>query len=189
MTDFQSSNTGTYKAAPLYFHKLYVDSSHSSLSAPKSSSEPWEALNQYMPLFSGSYGLRERDPLEDLVSHRSAVLKAQVEGLTQQLYERHKIHEKTIGAIDYDVVKVDSALMQLDDLLRSCKLSVPMHLSRKQDSLEHEAMNLERQRRDEYAGFWKDQVLLRKELIELAGVHAAARARENILDGVDTYGI
>ena len=62
-------------------------------------------------------------------------------------------------------------------------------LSRKQDSLEHEAMNLERQRRDEYAGFWKDQVLLRKELTELAGAWAAARARESILDGVDTYGI
>jgi len=189
MTDFQLSNTTAYEGRIPYFHKLYVDSSHSSPSASTGQAETWEALNQYVPLFSGSYGLPERDPLDELISHRSAVLKAQVEGLVQQLYDRGTIHEHAIKSIDYDTVKVDSELLQLDQLMHWNKLDPPSELSKRHQSLEKELMGLERQRRDEYAGFWKDQVLLRKEMVELAGAFAGAKARESILDGVSDDGI
>jgi len=130
----------------------------------------------------------ERDPLEELVSHRSAVLRAQVEGLVQQLYERRKVNESTIESINYDMVKVDGELLQLDEMMRCNRFQPPPELSKKQQNLEKELMGLERQRRDEYSAFWKDQVLLRKELVELAGTYTAAKARESILDGVSTDG-
>ena len=192
MVDINSSIPGNYRAVDQYFHGLYVDASCRSPHERTSVESLWETIDQYVPLFSGSYAIPgsapEPDPLEQLVSHRSAVLKAQVEGLMQQLYERRKIHDHAIKSIDYDTVKVDGELLQLEQMMRTCRINPPPELSKKEQNLESELMNLERQRRDEYSSFWKDQVLLRKDMIELAGAHMAAKARESIFDGVSGYG-
>jgi len=152
-----------------------------------------ETPKQYAPLFSSSYPLPgdapERDPLDELVSHRSAVLKSQVEGLCIQLYERAQIREQNLKRIEYDTVKIDTELLQLDALVHSCWQSSPPEFLKRRDNLEREIMNLERQRRDEDTSFWKDRVLLRKELPEIAGAYEAAKAREGLLDGVKDDGI
>lgn len=194
MTEFESNN-GVMGYDPIipYFRKLYVDHSYGSPTTKSNLSEAcWDVVNDYVSLFSGQYGLSgstlEPDPLEELVSHRSAVLKAQMEGLAAQLYERRKIHEGNLNRINYDVVKTDTELMKIDDLTHGFRLNVDKELSKKEQSLEQDLLNLERQRRDEDVSFWKDQVLLKKELIELAGPYTAARAREKILGEVNMYG-
>ena len=191
MVMFQSNKNGAaYTAANPHFQRLYLDSSYS---APQAQKEAWEDLNRYVPLFSGSYGLPgdspEPDPLEQLVSHRSEVLKAQADSLVQQLYERAKIHETNLKRLDYDMVKIDSELLQVEDLLRWNKVDPPQALARRQQGLESDLLNLERQRREEDASFWKDGVLLRKDLTEALGDLAAARVRNSALQEVTRYGI
>ncbi len=194
MVTFQSNNNSAYKAADPHFKELYIDStSYGTSSASAHLTEAWEALNRYVPFSFGSYGLLgnspEADPLEQLVSHRSEVLKSQVECLTHQLYERGKIHEANLDRIDYDVVKIDSELLQVESLLRWNRIDPPQALAKKEQTLEKELLGLEKERRDEYTGFWKDRVLLRKELTEAMGGLAMARARGNALQEVSRDGI
>jgi len=191
MVQFQTqkdNSRATDRIASPYFERLYVDSNHTTDSRHSDRQEAWDALN-YVPLCFGSYDIPGQDPLDELVSHRSAVLKSQVEGIMQQLYERQKIHEHAIKSIDYDTVKCDSDILQLKQLMRWNAFNPLSELSKKQQNLEKEVMGLERQRRDEYASLWKDKVLLRKELVELAGAHAGAKARESILGGVSIDGL
>jgi hypothetical protein len=189
MVSLEQSSAARYVALPPRFHELYVDSSYSATPAQPIQNSAWEVLNRYVPLIGTSYRPGEPDPLEQLVSHRSAVLKAQVESLVAQLYDRGKIHEQTLKSIETDTLRIDEGLLQLEQMMRTCRINPPPELSKKEQNLEGELLNLERQRRDEYTAFWKDQVLLRKDLVELAGAHVAAKARENILDGVNGYGI
>ena len=194
MVMFQSNSNGAaYTAANPHFKKLYVDSSYSTPWAQSDQTEAWEDLNRYVPFFSGSYGLPgdcpEPDPLDQLVSHRSEILKSQVDSLIHQLYERAKIHEANLKRLDYDMVKVDSELLQLEDLMKWDKFDPPQTLARRQQGLESELLNIERQRRDEDTSFWKDGVLIRKDLTEALGGLAAARVRGNALNEVARYGI
>ena len=99
-----------------------------------------------------------------------------------QLYERQKVHDKALTSIDYDVVATDSKLLQLEGWIRGCWSSAPPEFAKRRDALERTALDLEKQRRDEYGSFWKDRVLLRKELVELGSTHAATKAREDILN-------
>ena len=192
MIQFQTheeKNRVTYRTADPYFQRLYIDSNHHAIHSEQSQETVgWDPLS-YVPLCSSSYNIPGQDPLDELVSHRSAVLNSQVEGIMQQLYERQKIHEHAIKSIDYDTVKCDSEILQLKQLMCWNAFNPLSELSKKQQNLEKEVMGLERQRRDEYASLWKDKVLLRKELVELAGAHAGAKARESILGEVTEYGI
>ena len=189
----EDNNNAAYRAASPYFNRLYVDTSYSSPSAPFVLEKADKAVASYVPLFSGSYGLPEgeleRDPLQELISHRSAVLKAQIEGIMAQLYERSKVHESNLKKIDHEIVSVDTELMRVYELMRGCWMSPSRELSTRQQSLERQLPDLERQRRDEYVAFWKDRVLLRKELTELVGTFEGAKARESILGGVMNDGI
>ena len=184
MVEFQTHDGGGafYKTADPCFKKLYVDPSCRTAPEQPGNTEAWDALNKYVPLISNAY-TPELDPLEELVSHRSAVLKAQTEGIMHQLYERQKVHDKALTSIDYDVVATDSKLLQLEGWIRGCWTSAPPEFAKRRDTLERTALDLEKQRRDEYGSFWKDRVLLRKELIELASAYSAAKTRESILSG------
>ncbi len=102
--------------------------------------------------------------------------------LTHLLYDRGLLHKKHLCDIDHRHMDCQERLFIARELS-------PNADSRQQASLERLLVQLEKDKRDEELGFWKDTLTLRQELLEKAGEYRATRDRWQHLGSLEVnYG-
>lgn len=134
-----------------------------------------EALSSYT-------GSRTATLAEQVFGNQARQQKIGLGHLANVLYERAVFHKRHLHDIDH-------RLTQCQDRLSVLKMQFPLDGGRAQQHLEKLILELEKQRRDEELGFWKDSVDIRHQLFEDAGAYGATRRREDMLDGVEGNGI
>ena len=98
------------------------------------------------------------DGIDEIMSGRMDLIRSKIEMTLLQLGWRKEIHQKVLYEITKDEVKADNLLIQMGPL--------GYYVNRERLSIEGVKFDLERQKRMEEVGYFKDTAILNKELKE-----------------------
>lgn len=134
------------------------------LPAPYRGYSPFGLENEMVDL-ALSYSRRNQaniaatgDGIDEIMSGRMDLIRSKVEMTLLQLGWRKEIHQKVLYEIEKDSVKADNLLIQMGPL--------GYHVNRERLNIEGVKFDLERQKRMEDVGYFKDTAILNKELKE-----------------------
>jgi hypothetical protein len=121
---------------------------------------------------------RDRTLAEQVFGGQAKQQKISLGHLANILYERALLHRNRLRDIDW-------RLTECQDRLSVLKMNFPMDGGKTQQHLEKLIIELEKQRHDEEASFWKDSAEVRQQLFENATTYGAAKRRQSMLYGVE----
>ena len=99
--------------------------------------------------------------------------------LSNLFYERCRLHKNHL-------TELNSRHMEAQEKLFGAQINHTPDRAKRLSNLEGQLAQLEKERRDEELGFWKDTVELRQQLFENAGEYTAAKQRDLIFADVET---
>ena len=105
------------------------------------------------PVLEGDSGT-----IDDIFADRMALIRSKIEMVLLQLKWRRDIHEKVVTDIDRDDVRADNLLIEMGPAV--------YYIGRERLVIEKIKFDLERQKRMEAVGYFKDTAILNKELKE-----------------------
>lgn len=103
--------------------------------------------------------------LEDLISDKARTLKASVNALLEEISLREELNVSLVKKIDGEVCRLNSELMQLDNLVDSYPFDLSAGLDEARFRLKESVFELERERRAEGVECWRDLMGLKKDLM------------------------
>jgi hypothetical protein len=181
---------------PYTFHKVQQAYFEKSQSAPPQSyiygdslfqspgNRYLSALEKDIPLLQESLasapeGIEYPTTLaEQVFGHQKLEQRVSVKHLMNLLYERSRLHHRHLRDIDH-------RLMDCQSRLSIARLLSPVETDREAMNLEKLIVSLEKDRRKEELGFWKDNADIRKELFEHTKDYGATARRARMLSGLE----
>ncbi len=141
-------------------------------------------LERDMPLLQESLSSPPEDQAypatlaDQVFGHQKRENRISVKRLLNLVYERSRLHHGHLKDIDH-------RLMDCHSLLSIARMLSPMEAGREEMNLEKLIVALEKDRRKEELGFWKDSRDIREELFEHTGEYGATVRRAKMLSGLE----
>jgi len=108
----------------------------------------------------------ERTIMDKVFSDKNKTLKATIKALFNEILSRERLSCGLLSKIDSDICKTDSYLEQIKTLTRRQYLpELEIAFSRRKTQLEHQVIELEKEKRQEYVACWRDLISLKKYLL------------------------
>ena len=118
------------------------------------------------------------DPLESLVSGKLAIIEAGLKQVTEEIEERHTLHEQLVEELDRQLCIQNEALLQV-----APHGNMPSTVGdpRRRSAIEKELATLEGDKRHEHIAVWKDVASLKRELRELSREFYEEKQRQSVM--------
>ena len=147
-------------------------------------SQYFHSLQKDIPLLQESLTPSPETPgypatlADQVFGHQKREQRISVKHLINLLYERSRLHYRHLQDIDH-------RLMDCHSRLSIARMLSPIRADMEQVNLERLIVALEKDRRKEELGFWKDSADIRKELFEHTKEYGATARRARMLSGLE----
>lgn len=127
----------------------------------------------------------EKDIVEKVFSDKSRTLKATVKALFNEILTRESLDSDLLKKIDSSICDTNSYLEQIRAVTRKQYMpDLEIAFSRRRSQLETRALDLEKEKRQEYHECWKDLMFLKKYLLSALKYYWNLSGRKSFL-GID----
>lgn len=110
--------------------------------------------------------VQERTVMDKVFADKNRTLKATIKALFNEILSRERLSGGLLSKIDSDICKTDSYLEQIKMITgRQYLLDLEIAFSRRRSQLEHQVIDLEKEKRQEYVACWRDLISLKKYLL------------------------
>jgi len=119
--------------------------------------------------------------LDSFFTDKLDVQRLHVSGLASQIRRRNAIKDENLSRIDLDMVKCQSVLLELEHIPKVFDPTI----ARTRNTFEKELLTLEKEKRAEYVSWWRDLVLVKRDLITAFKEFTSAEKRVDLISGLD----
>ena len=124
---------------------------------------------------------RKYGTLDTIFSDKTKILKSTVKELLQEIEQRKGLNSKLFGQIDEDICKFRTYLHEVGDVCERKYDSDDLKFGKRRGQLESLVLNLEQEKRKEYAECWRDMMFLRKYLMSALSDYWEFSGKKNSL--------
>lgn len=125
---------------------------------------------------NGDYSISSIDTIEGFFNNKKEGIELAVKNILSQLNQRIKIRDSHLEEIEKGICRIGTILLRYD-VFNTGDFIINRDTSR----LYREVLNFEREKRMEETNFWRDIVLLRKDLIDLLREYKTESWKERLI--------
>lgn len=122
------------------------------------------------------------DSLDSFFTEKLALDKLHISGLISQIYKRNEIKDSNLYKIDTDIIKCRTQLFEIENIPKLYDSTI----ARTKNTLEREILSLEKEKRAEYVSWWRDLVLVKRDLINTLKEFKSSEKRLDLIMDKDT---
>lgn len=119
--------------------------------------------------------------LDSFFTDKLELNRLHVSGLISQIHRRNNMKDENLYRIDKDMMKCQSKLFEIEHIPKWYNANI----TRTRNTLEKEILALEKEKRAEYVSWWRDLVLIKKDLINTFKEFKSAEQRQNLVLDMD----
>ena len=119
--------------------------------------------------------------LDSFFTDKLELNELHVSGLVSQIYKRNDIKNENLYRIDKDMMKCQNKIFEIEHLPKWYNKNI----TNTRNTLEKEILDLEKEKRSEYVSWWRDLVLIKKDLINTIKELKSSENRQNLVIGLN----